>query len=192
MAGSGNAGSAINSWNTVILKNNGNVGIGKDPQAKLDVDGLFKVDSAKITGNLSAGNGISKLSIGNACYSSLNWGTAYIGFNAVRNNTTGNWTCAGDNAHNGGGVIYANVDGNIYFASIPNTGGKDQALTDAQIKQNIKMQLTPEGVLRAKDVLVTTANWPDFVFENDYNLTPLSDVEQYIKQNNHLPDIPSA
>jgi len=30
------------------------------------------------------------------------------------------------------------------------------------------------------------------VFEDDYNLSPLSEVEQYIKQNNRLPNIPSA
>jgi len=30
------------------------------------------------------------------------------------------------------------------------------------------------------------------VFENDYNLLPLNEVEQYIKQNNRLPNIPSA
>ena len=30
------------------------------------------------------------------------------------------------------------------------------------------------------------------MFENDYNLLPLNEVEQYIKQNNRLPNIPSA
>lgn len=34
--------------------------------------------------------------------------------------------------------------------------------------------------------------WPDYVFENKYNLTPLSQVEQYLKTNNHLENIPSA
>jgi len=126
----------------------------------------------------------------NACYKDLNWGTAYIGFNATRNN--GNWICTGDGSHNGGGVIYTNVVGDIYFASIPNTGGNNQTLTDAQIKNNIKLHLTSDGVLRTKQVSVSLANWPDFVFENDYNLTPLTEIEQYIKQNNRLPNIPSA
>ena len=30
------------------------------------------------------------------------------------------------------------------------------------------------------------------MFEQDYNLLPLSEVEQYIKQNNRLPNVPSA
>jgi len=32
---------------------------------------------------------------------------------------------------------------------------------------------------------------PDYVFDNDYLLMPLNKLEQYIKQNKHLPDIPS-
>ena len=126
----------------------------------------------------------------NACYKDLNWGTAYIGFNATRNN--GNWICTGDGSHNGGGVIYTNVVGDIYFASIPNTGGNNQTLTDAQIKNNIKLHLTPSGVLKTKEVLVTTANWPDFVFEKDYNLPPLNEVAQFIEENQHLPNVPTA
>lgn len=34
--------------------------------------------------------------------------------------------------------------------------------------------------------------WPDFVFEHDYNLPSLYEVESYIKTHKHLPDIPSA
>jgi hypothetical protein len=35
-------------------------------------------------------------------------------------------------------------------------------------------------------------NWPDFVFNNDYKLPPLSETEAFIKTNKHLPNIPSA
>ncbi|MCP4675613.1 MAG: hypothetical protein GY854_08945 [Deltaproteobacteria bacterium] len=34
--------------------------------------------------------------------------------------------------------------------------------------------------------------WPDYVFEEDYNLMSLVDVEDYIAKNKHLPEIPSA
>ena len=33
---------------------------------------------------------------------------------------------------------------------------------------------------------------PDYVFEETYNLPSLSDTENYIKQNKHLPEVPSA
>ena len=34
--------------------------------------------------------------------------------------------------------------------------------------------------------------WPDYVFAKDYNLLPLSEVEQFITENQHLPGVPSA
>ena len=34
--------------------------------------------------------------------------------------------------------------------------------------------------------------WADYVFEADYHLKSLSEVEAYIEQNGHLPDVPSA
>jgi hypothetical protein len=37
-----------------------------------------------------------------------------------------------------------------------------------------------------------TGQWSDFVFADDYQLMPLAEVEEYIKENKHLPEIPSA
>jgi hypothetical protein len=48
------------------------------------------------------------------------------------------------------------------------------------------------GKIKTKEVEVTLSGWSDFVFENDYNLRSLSELEQYIKQNHRLPEIPSA
>ena len=35
-------------------------------------------------------------------------------------------------------------------------------------------------------------NWPDYVFEEKYGLLPIAELEKYIQQNKHLPNIPSA
>jgi len=51
-------------------------------------------------------------------------------------------------------------------------------------------KLDVNGTIRAKEIKVET-NWSDFVFEKDYNLRTLEDLEHYISQNKHLPDIPS-
>lgn len=48
-----------------------------------------------------------------------------------------------------------------------------------------------EGVLGARQIKVTTSPWADFVFRSDYNLRPLSEVEDFVKQNKHLPDVPT-
>lgn len=50
--------------------------------------------------------------------------------------------------------------------------------------------LAVAGTIHAKEVVVDT-NWADYVFKPDYTLKPLSEVEAYIKENNHLPDVPS-
>jgi hypothetical protein len=52
-------------------------------------------------------------------------------------------------------------------------------------------KLAVEGKIGAREVVVTLDNWSDFVLERAYPLMPLREVEQYIKQNKHLPDIPS-
>ena len=53
-------------------------------------------------------------------------------------------------------------------------------------------RLAVEGSIGARAIKVqTSGGWSDFVFDDDYDLKPLKEVENYITQNNHLPDIPS-
>ena len=54
-------------------------------------------------------------------------------------------------------------------------------------------KLAVAGSMVAEKVVVKTkANWPDYVFDSTYNLKPLSQVENYIKLNKHLPEIQPA
>lgn len=54
-------------------------------------------------------------------------------------------------------------------------------------------RLTVNGSIHAKEVRVDlTGSLADYVFKPTYNLMPLSQVEQYVKTNSHLPEIPSA
>jgi hypothetical protein len=50
------------------------------------------------------------------------------------------------------------------------------------------------GILtdKVKVAVPGTAQWADYVFAKEYKLMPLEQVEQFIKQHNHLPDVPSA
>jgi hypothetical protein len=52
-------------------------------------------------------------------------------------------------------------------------------------------KLSVDGNIRAKRIKVYTT-WADYVFEDNYDLPTLPEVEQYIKENGHLQDIPSA
>lgn len=52
-----------------------------------------------------------------------------------------------------------------------------------------------KGGILAERVRVAVANsdkWADYVFEPSYKLRPLREVEQFIKLNKHLPNVPSA
>ena len=58
-------------------------------------------------------------------------------------------------------------------------------------------KLTVKGKIHTQEVRVDmtgplAATVPDYVFANDYKLKSLEEVETYIKQNSHLPEIPSA
>lgn len=57
---------------------------------------------------------------------------------------------------------------------------------------NPQEALSVNGNIRAKQVKVETTNWPDYVFEKSYTPATLQSIEQYIKLNKHLPEIPSA
>tara|TARA_R110002096_G_scaffold435902_1_gene664129 strand:+ start:1678 stop:2634 length:957 start_codon:yes stop_codon:yes gene_type:complete len=52
-------------------------------------------------------------------------------------------------------------------------------------------RLSVDGKVRAHAIKVYT-DWADFVFEKDYNLPTLIEVEKYILENGHLMNIPSA
>ena len=52
--------------------------------------------------------------------------------------------------------------------------------------------LEVNGSIHAKEVVIDVTNWADYVFGNNYNLKPLNEVESFIKENNHLPEIPTA
>lgn len=59
---------------------------------------------------------------------------------------------------------------------------------------NPDSKLTVAGNIHTQEVKVTVqaGSVPDYVFANDYKLKSLEEVEEYIKQNSHLPEIPSA
>lgn len=58
---------------------------------------------------------------------------------------------------------------------------------------NPQAKLAVEGNILAKEIKIKTdINVPDYVFEPDYNLKSLEEIESYVKQHKHLPEIPAA
>nr|WP_294926800.1 hypothetical protein [uncultured Flavobacterium sp.] len=82
---------------------------------------------------------------------------------------------------NGSALIEGNIltDANIGIGTSNFTDGSDT------------YRLSVKGKVRAEEVKVYNT-WADYVFANNYDLKPLAKVEEYIAQNRHLPNVPSA
>lgn len=53
-------------------------------------------------------------------------------------------------------------------------------------------KLAVNGNIHAKKIVVEATGWADFVFEKDYQLRSLREVETFINENGHLPEVPAA
>ncbi len=107
-------------------------------------------------------------------------------------------------------MTYASSTGD-WFAGVPYTGGgysigyhatqpeykANSALfisTDRNVGigiTNPQNKLDVAGTIRCTEVKVEALPWADFVFHPTYKLRTLGEVEQFIKANNHLPEIPT-
>nr|WP_299073824.1 tail fiber protein [uncultured Allomuricauda sp.] len=88
-------------------------------------------------------------------------------------------------ASNGNGELTINIRGygDAYF----NAGNVGIGTTIPDAK------LTVKGNIHAEEVKVDlSVPGPDYVFKEDYDLKSLEEVQNYIKTNGHLPNIPSA
>ncbi|MCX2495306.1 hypothetical protein OQX63_17580 [Pedobacter sp. PF22-3] len=57
---------------------------------------------------------------------------------------------------------------------------------------NPQDKLTVAGNIGAREIKVSTNAGADFVFEPDYKLPDLTELEKFVKTNKHLPEIPTA
>jgi hypothetical protein len=106
-------------------------------------------------------------------------------------NVTGNVTVSGNTIKFAGlsgdnsmsRILAADVNGNLFFRDA----------STLALNENINSDLAVNGRISAQKMLITqTGRWPDYVFSKDYKLPGLNEVEKFIKQNSHLPGIPSA
>lgn len=120
------------------------------------------------------------------------WGTTYIGFN-LRRDADNQWKTEWDGASNGAAMIFGTSGGDLIFTCVSHNAGIQgiQQLNNLQIKDNAKMILRSDGLLKVNEVVVKTNIWSDYVFKDDYPLAELAEVEEFINKNRHLPDVPS-
>ncbi|MBL7727718.1 MAG: hypothetical protein JNM68_08535, partial [Dinghuibacter sp.] len=105
-------------------------------------------------------------------------------------------------------VIWSNSGSNNYLVFQPSWGNTGVGTYTPNAKFHVNgaqliggntariatgYQLSVDGKIIAEEVKVQLSTaWPDYVFADNYKLRPLEEVEQHIKANKHLPNIPSA
>ena len=75
-----------------------------------------------------------------------------------------------------------------YKLDVNGTIRADGIIADGTIRAD---ELVVDGTIQAEEIIVKTTG-ADFVFAEDYQLRPLSDVKTFIQENKHLPEIKSA
>jgi hypothetical protein len=159
---------------------------------------LFQDDSgtSQIWSNYNAGAGalIALHPSGNVGIGSSNPGERLT----ITAPTAGTSTALRLERGSGGAYWNMNLDGNgLGFAYSTQAAGQEKFIITSEGNVGIGMinpahKLAVNGTIKAKEVIVETTGWSDYVFADDYALQPLAEVEAHIKANKHLPGIPSA
>ncbi len=167
IAPNGTADGTLTFQRAFTILNNGNFGIGTtSPSEKLEVAG-----NVRVNGNFNIINTTNKI----------------VGFDDPANYYIGYYPVtgtAGLNIHWFGGIRLGDKTGDVMQISDGNVG---IGTTDTK-----GYKLAVGGEMIAERVVVKLkATWPDYVFKTGYSLRTLSEVERFVKTNNHLPDVPS-
>ncbi len=134
--------------------------------------GLAGVGSSDATLSVARGSGMNGTAMfrGTTHISHFNYGTNEDTF--IRGGKNGSSVVIND-THNG----------NVYLAE----GGGNVGIGTG----NLAYRLNVNGTIRSKEIVVES-NWADYVFEDTYSLPSLHEVEQFIHQHHHLPNMPAA
>lgn len=182
----GDWGLDIKWWGGVKLKSSlgmiylnkwGNVGINnEDPSARLDVNGNVRINARDTEYTfLSLGHQPNdQIIVDNTA--AKHFGGGYF-FRVHNDNVTNQYLDA----------MIIDENGNIGIGINP-----PQSKLDVAGKSSFRDNMKVDAKLEAKEIKVTLTPTADFVFEENYGLPKLKDVEKFIKENKHLPEVASA
>jgi hypothetical protein len=173
-----------NNAEVMLIAPTGNVGIGSSaPAEKLDVNGNIKATGFVLPTDAGPGKVLTSDATGNATWQAAT-------------GTSSGWALTGNILNPGQSIGSTN---NAGFNFITNNQERVRIQADGKVVMGNPGSLPDGDVLLAvngnvfsKKVKVTQNGWADYVFDAGYRLRPLSEVEQFIQQHHHLPEVPSA
>ncbi len=118
----------------------------------------------------------------NAGLNSLGSNNIFIGYYAGKNTNNSNKLII-NNSSNETPIIYGDLSTN-------QIGINTSSLPSGPLYEDYKLAVNGK-IISSKAKVLLTADWPDYVFEESYELKQLSEVETYINTNKHLEKIPS-
>ena len=208
--------------NNIYNTNSGFVGIGTStPAQELDVNGSIQAKKLELLDlNRGHSNGdrlrlyrddprsdyaLLKLQLGDENQAEfqigyVDWQTQewVKSFSIHNNNTIQLGNNAGDSkmvgriGNNRTFGFHINRWGGKYEWTIGSANG-DLSMMYLERNINGRILFSVNGQVHAKQIRVNLDYAaPDYVFHKDYNLRPLSEVESFINQHHHLPEIPSG
>lgn len=194
-----------NQINALTINKSGNVGIGTtSPVYRLTVNGFLGYEYSSSALNKFIGNSENGLLMyGNTDASNGAW--IAIGGNGTPTSGSvapgGMRFCIGDGysgSTSNEGYTFMKYNSGAYSPLLAIQKDGKVAIGDAwahTTPSGYKLYVQT-GILTEKLVVTTMGAgnpaWPDYVFESNYNLKSLDDVEEYINKNKHLPEVPSA
>ena len=102
------------------------------------------------------------------------------------------------NEINSSGSMYlGSQGGDFYFRTISTSATNERVVIKSNGDVGIgtttpDSKLSVNGNIRAHEIKLETSNWPDYVFEEGYQLSSLKEVNDFIQKNGHLPDLEKA